>query len=84
VDKGVDDTRVVELALEEDRWIITQDKDFGEIYYFSDTELSIAVVRPSSQSVEAVNRILESHLRKIEADEYGLFILGEDRIRKLK
>jgi predicted nuclease of predicted toxin-antitoxin system len=83
ISKGGDDRYVVELAIEQDRWIITQDKDFGEIYYFSDRELRIAVVRPSTQSVEAVNDILENHLSGLEREEYGLFILQEDKIRKL-
>lgn len=40
-------------------------------------------MRPSTQSVEAVNDILENHLSGLERKEYGLFILQEDKIRKL-
>lgn len=85
LDLGADDSEVVEIALQKERCIVTQDKDFGEIYYFSNPEdLKVAVVRPSKQKVEIFNRILKNQLPEIETEENGLFILKEDRVRKLK
>lgn len=82
---GAEDRKVVELAIKEDRTIITQDKDFGNIYYFSERgEITVVVVRPTVQSVDNVNKILDAHLDKLDEDETGLYILQEEKYRVLR
>ena len=82
---GASDREIVELAEKENRCIVTQDSDFGEIYYFSNEEnLKIAVVKPSRQRISTINKLLERQLPKIENEDYGLFIIQEEQIRELK
>lgn len=82
---GASDKEIVEMAKKEERCIVTQDTDFGEIYYFSnEEELKIAVVKTSRQKVSVVNEILEEHLSRLEDQEFGLFIIREGHVRELK
>jgi predicted nuclease of predicted toxin-antitoxin system len=83
--KGVEDREVARTAIEEERCIVTQDDDFGEIYYFSSQQkLKVAVLKPSEQRIESINELVEEKLEKIEDEEAGLFILEEDKIRSVK
>ena len=85
IEKGVKDSKIVEIAEKEERTILTQDMDFGELYYFSNKEkVKIAVARPSKQSIELINKIFRKQLPKIQEREYGLYILRENKIRELK
>jgi predicted nuclease of predicted toxin-antitoxin system len=84
IEMGADDEAIVETALEEGRAIITQDTDFGNIYYFAErSQLTVVVVRPSTQSVETINEILEKFLNRADA-EHGLYILTETGVRTRK
>ncbi len=84
-DLGARDTEVADIAREQNRSILTQDTDFGEIYYFSRPEdLTIIVVKPSKQSVESINDLLEKHLQKVDSETSGLYILTESGYRTLK
>jgi predicted nuclease of predicted toxin-antitoxin system len=82
---GAKDREIANMAREEDRVIITQDTDFGEIYYFSnEEELAVAVVKPVSQKVQSINQILKQKLPALAGEDYGLFVLREDQIREIK
>jgi predicted nuclease of predicted toxin-antitoxin system len=84
IEMGADDEAIVETALEEGRAIVTQDTDFGNIYYFAErSQLTVVVVRPSTQSVETINEILEKFLNRADA-EHGLYILTETGVRTRK
>src|SRR3989338_8117844 len=67
VDKSiVTDEEVVRIAQEEQRIIITFDKDFGEIYYFhKEKSFTVIVLSAADQTTEHVNKVLRdllSHL----------------------
>lgn len=82
---GTEDAEIADMAREENRAILTQDTDFGEIYYFSRPEdLTIIVVKPPRQTVESINDLLEKHLGTIEDKGSGLYILAESGYRTLK
>jgi len=71
--------------LEEDRTIITLDDDFGEIYYFSNEEkLKVAVLKPAKTKIRDINNLLKDQLSEIEDENYGLFIIREKQIRKIR
>ena len=62
--KGSSDEKIVELAIAQNFTIITQDLDYGEIYYnASSAKLSIIIVRSKSQWYENVNNELEKFLK---------------------
>lgn len=82
--KFSDDQDVVNLAKNENRIILTFDKDFGEIYYFSERKtFSVIVLYLKNQTSEYVNRILERFFDEIEYEEIKnkLIILYEGRYR---
>lgn len=83
--KGSEDERIVKIALDNGRDILTLDLDFGHIYYFSRRgELNILVLRPNVLTVSNLKRILEESLDIIEKDEEeGLYILKETDYRVL-
>jgi len=71
--------------LEEDSTIITLDDDFGEIYYFSNEEkLKVAVLKPAKTKIRDINNLLKDQLSEIEDENYGLFIIREKQIRKIR
>lgn len=57
---SLDDINVAEMAIKEERVIITFDLDFGEIFHYrSSPELSVIVLRLNDQTVESVNSRLK-------------------------
>jgi predicted nuclease of predicted toxin-antitoxin system len=55
----LDDTEVIEMAKREGRIIITEDLDFGKLYYrYERGRVGIIVLRLRVQSAAAVNRVL--------------------------
>jgi predicted nuclease of predicted toxin-antitoxin system len=82
--KGSDDETIVNLAIEDDRFVITLDLDFGRIYYFSKREgVGIIVLRIRLPTVERVNPVLENFFRTVNLEEFGkcLIILDEKKFR---
>jgi predicted nuclease of predicted toxin-antitoxin system len=58
------DEDIVKLAKQEQRVVITQDLDFGEIYYLRERgRLGVIVLRLTDQTVESVNRVLATFFR---------------------
>ena len=80
------DEEVIELARKESRAILTFDKDFGEIYYFSKNKsLTIIVLYVVDQRIEAVNPIIKLFLENHSFEEMNnkLILLYEGRYRIL-
>jgi len=78
------DEEVVRIAKEENRAIITFDKDFGEIYYFhKEKSFTAIVLYAKNQTSESVNKILKKFLEETspESIENKLVILYEGRYR---
>lgn len=78
-----DDEEVVETAINEERTIITFDKDFGEIYYFYKKNFSVIVLYLRNQTPEQANKILKEFLegKNPKLIKNKLIILYEGRYR---
>jgi predicted nuclease of predicted toxin-antitoxin system len=90
--RGVDDLEVIRVAKKEKRVIITQDLDFGRLYYFMmKGDVGITVIRQKkAQTVEVVNQALKrlfEFVRKENINEEiiarSLSIISERKIRIL-
>jgi len=88
--KGVGDLEVIRIAKKEKRVIITQDLDFGRVYYFMmKADVGIIVIRQKRiQTVEMVNQTLKrlfEFIRKENINEEiiagSLTIISEKKIR---
>src|SRR3972149_8632380 len=64
---GLTDSEVYELALKENRILVTFDLDFGEIYHFSKNKIGLIILRLEDQTVESVNKTLERFLKSPNA-----------------
>jgi predicted nuclease of predicted toxin-antitoxin system len=81
---GATDKEVVNIAEEENRTIITQDDDFGKIYYFSNPKIKIIVIEPEKQEIDKILNLTEKGLRETADEEEGLFIISDNNIRVRK
>ncbi len=82
--KNAEDIEVIKKAKEENRTIITFDKDFGEAYYFHEKgEVTIIVLYVKNQRYENINSILKKFILAAEISyiKNKLVILYEDRYR---
>lgn len=82
--KGKPDTDIVDVAKSEGRVIITFDKDFGEIYYFSEKgNMAVIVLYLDDQTSENVNSVLNKFLGSSDLKTIinKLVILYKDRMR---
>lgn len=82
-----EDQAIAELALRENRILITFDKDFGEIYYFYYRKaLSVIVLSLKDHRSESVNNILERFILSSEITlvQQALLILYETRYRVVR
>jgi predicted nuclease of predicted toxin-antitoxin system len=85
---GSRDKDVAELAISEERMILTQDLDFGEIYYFHKRGLlGVILIRTRPQTPQKTNRILNSFFSAVDIEKENLtktlIILEEKRYRIL-
>lgn len=81
---GAEDKDIVEIAKEEERAIITQDSDFGEIYYFSNHEIIIVIIQPVKQSVEKISDLITNSVKQVKNEEKGLFQISKNKTRVRK
>jgi predicted nuclease of predicted toxin-antitoxin system len=81
---GASDKKVVEIAEEENRVILTQDDDFGRIYYFSNPEIRILVIKPEKQENSEIADLIQKGLKEIKDENKGLFIVSKDKVRVRK
>lgn len=71
--RGCEDDEVVGLAERENRIIITLDLGYGSIYYFSKRgNVGMIILRIHPPTVEEVNRVLKSFLRKVDLEKENL------------
>jgi predicted nuclease of predicted toxin-antitoxin system len=68
--RGSDDEKVLSLANEEDRILLTQDKDFGELVYrLQRVHQGIILIRlgttPASEKAQLVNYVLLEYGKKL-------------------
>lgn len=85
VDKSVgDDEDIASLAKQENRTILTFDKDFGEIYYlYHKKTLTVLVLYLLNQTSENVNKVLKKFFDEVQFPEIKdkLILLYEYRYR---
>jgi len=86
---GCEDDEVINLAVRENRIVITQDVGLGYIYYFSKRgQVGIIVLRIHPPTVEEVNRILGDFLKTVDLEKENLtkclIILNKRRYRVLR
>lgn len=84
--KGIVNGKLIELAVRENRVIITQDLDFGEMFYFSSKkEFGVIVIRVKSPTIEKINLVFERFLDEIDPKKVdlskSLIILDETKYR---
>jgi predicted nuclease of predicted toxin-antitoxin system len=71
--RRLSDSKVVALAKQEGRVILTHDLDFGQIYYLAEQgQIGVLVLRLRNQTVESVNQVLERFLKSQALDSIDL------------
>lgn len=81
---GEPDEVVARAATDEDRMLITLDKDFGDLRSFPPgTHPGIIVMRLTDQSAPSVTRVLKSLLSEFDFDNLSrcITIVEENRVR---
>ena len=81
-----DDEEVVNLAIKDNRIIITCDLDFGRIYYFSKKkEFGAIVIQVKPPTIENVNAMLEKFLVSVDLEKEHfdrcLIVISKKKIR---
>jgi len=84
--RGIINGKLIELAVRENRVILTQDLDFGEMFYFSGKkEFGVIVIRVKSPTVEKINLVIEKFIEEIDLNKVdltkSLIILDETKYR---
>lgn len=71
--RGLSDEDVVDLAIREDRMIVTQDLEFGRIYFFHRRgRVDIPVLRLARLSLPGMERGLREFLERTDLEGRGL------------
>ena len=84
--KGITNGKLIELAVRENRVILTQDLDFGEMFYFSkNKEFGVIVIRLKNPTIEKINLVFENFFSEIDFEKVdltkSLIILDETKYR---
>ncbi len=83
---GVEDVTVIQLALDEDRILLTEDKDFGQLTYaYSPKTLSVILIRyPASARSKLGNDICRLVSRYAEKLKGRFVVIQPGRARFIK
>ena len=85
VDPRASDERLLELALQDDRVLVTEDKDFGELI-FAQNRPHRPVVRVVELSIDdqvrAIGELLEQHSEELSGQVIVTITRGRVRIRR--
>ena len=83
-DAGIADDKVISLAKENSRILITEDKDFGEwIFSHQVSGLTIIFLRYDKDDYDTILLFLKTALKTIEADEKNEFVtINKNKIRR--
>jgi predicted nuclease of predicted toxin-antitoxin system len=87
--EGCEDDEVVGLAARENRVIVTHDLGFGSIsYFFERGFVGVRILRIHPPTVEEVNRVLKSFLKRVNLEKEKLtkclIMLNRRRCRVLR
>lgn len=82
VQKGMNDNSVLKLSIQENRILITFDKDFGEkVFRNGEAAKGILLLRFVPESVDFITRRMISFLEKSQELENKFIVLEKDRVR---
>ena len=81
--RGIDDDRVIELALDQKRVLITNDKDFGEkVYRENCPHVGIILLRLEDERSASKIRVISHLLEKYSGKIMGSFtVVSEHRVK---
>jgi predicted nuclease of predicted toxin-antitoxin system len=87
--RGLSDEEVIQKARDEDRVVVTQDLDFGRLYYFHHRgQVGVIVMRLSRLTFAGMEARLREFLAKAAAEskpiDRALVVLEPHRHRKLR
>jgi len=85
IDPRASDERLFELALREDRVLITEDKDFGELMFVQNRPHGplVRVVELSvDQQLQAIGELLEQHSHELTGRVIVTITRGRVRVRR--
>ncbi len=85
IDPRASDERLLEYALSEDRVLITEDKDFGEllfVYHLPHGPLIRVVELAVDEQVQAVDELLTKHTHELAGPVLVTITRGRIRIRR--
>jgi len=81
---GATDDEVARIAVQEERAVLTLDRDFAHLYYFKARgQVNIILLRPKTPTVENVKELLGT-LVKSKIEPKGLIIVASRRIRTIR
>jgi len=86
---GAEDQQVIDLAIAEDRILVTLDLDFGEAYYLSRRGyFGVIVLRVRPATVEKITETLTTFLKMVDLEKEklsrSLILLDERRFRVVR
>ena len=80
---GMKDRKIIELARQNNKVIITEDKDFGEwVFAHRVSELSIIFLRYDKEDYEIVLSLLRSTLQTLEVDHNEFVTINRNKVRR--
>jgi predicted nuclease of predicted toxin-antitoxin system len=84
IDAKADDAQVLQIALNEDRVLVTEDKDFGELIFVRGLPHG-TIIRfcemTVDEQVNAMQELLDSHLAALQSNAIVTVRRGRIRIR---
>jgi predicted nuclease of predicted toxin-antitoxin system len=87
IDPRMEDEEIVRVAVEENRMIVTMDKDFGELVYHSSMRhCGVILLRledaPGAEKLQVVKHIIKNYSSQIK-DSFCVFQNNRLRIKKI-
>ena len=81
--RGISDKEIAGLAIEENGYILTFDKDFGDIIYKDKFKLKgMILLRIEPRNIDYIfNKIIRVIDIIKDNDDYNIFVVTEDKIR---
>ena len=84
---GAEDPLVIELAADQDRILLTEDKDFGQLTYASPKRPGVILIRYPSASRTKLGNDISQFVKRHEGKLKGTFVViqpGRARFTKMK
>jgi len=83
--RGISDLKIVELAQNPPKIIITEDKDFGDLVFaFNQTQVSVVLLRYHYKELDQITSILLKFLKNHKIEPYSFVVITSKNIRVRK